>query len=285
MIKKEKKEKKDKLHSKKSKGSKREKEEDNDVSSTLSKVTREKDMEESKAADHEEEEQVDETDDEIKLYMIDFNQCDPKKCSGRKLESFGLLKSINHKSRFKGITLSAGGTKVISKEDKEIIMQHGLCVIDCSWNKIKELQVKTKFDHERLLPFMVAVNPINFGAPYNLSCAEALAAGLFICELWDQGMGLMEKFKWGPGFLKLNNEIFDMYALCNTVEDMKKAEQEYFENAKKPQNRPRQRSLPPSSSESDNEYDDDNNGDNDNDEKNADAANDSQDESEKDEGA
>jgi len=283
MIKKEKKDKKDKFHTKKSKGSKREKEEDNDVSSTLSKVARDKDMEESKSVDHEEEDQAEEVDDEVKLYMIDFNQCDPKKCSGRKLESFGLLKSINHKSRFKGITLSAGGTKVISKEDKEIIMQHGLCVIDCSWNKIKELQVKTKFDHERLLPFMVAVNPINFGAPYKLSCAEALAAGLFICELWDQGMGLMEKFKWGPGFLKLNNEIFDMYALCNTVEDMKKAEQQYFENAKKAENRPRQRSLPPSSSESENEYDDDD------EEKNADTnagiAENSQGESEKDEDA
>jgi pre-rRNA-processing protein TSR3 len=61
--------------------------------------------------------------------------------------------------------------------------------------------VKTQFDNERILPFMIAVNPINFGAPYKLSCAEALAAALFICDYWDQGLALMEKFKWGPNFL------------------------------------------------------------------------------------
>jgi len=268
MIKKEKREKKEKHHTKKSKGSKRDDVDDTDeITSKLRKIKKEKQAEESKvAADSEEEgeqnEQVEEAEEqeennEVKLYMIDFKECDPKKCSGRKLESFGLLKSINHKSRFKGITLSAGGTKVISKEDLDIIREHGLCVLDCSWNKIKELQVKTKLDHERLLPFMVAVNPINFGAPYKLSCAEALAASLFICELWDQGEQLMEKFKWGPGFLKLNNELFEKYALCNTVGEIQKAEREYLENARKAENKAKQRELPPSSSESEDEPEND----------------------------
>jgi pre-rRNA-processing protein TSR3 len=76
-------------------------------------------------------------DEKISLFMVDFNQCDPSKCSGRKLESFGLLKNINHKGRFRGITLAATGKKYVSKEDKEIILKHGLCVIDCSWNKIE----------------------------------------------------------------------------------------------------------------------------------------------------
>jgi len=255
MIKKEKKEKKEKIVSKKKKTPKA-KDEDEIPVSLYEKANGDKDaQEEKKVLDSEE------TDDtieqsEIKLYMVDFNQCDPKKCSGRKLESFGLLKSINHKNRFKGITLSASGTKYISKEDKDIILQYGLCVIDCSWNKIKELTVKTKFDHERILPFMVAVNPINFGAPYKLSCAEALAAGLFICDFWEQGMGLMEKFKWGPGFLNLNQEIFSLYENCNTLADLKLAEVEYLKNAQKKENRAKQRSLPPSDSESESEGND-----------------------------
>lgn len=42
--------------------------------------------------------------------MIDFNQCDSKKCSGRKLERFGLVKTIkDKKKKFKGIVLSALG--------------------------------------------------------------------------------------------------------------------------------------------------------------------------------
>ena len=110
--------------------------------------------------------------------MIDFEQCDIKKCSGRKLERMGLLKSLNPKKSFKGVVLSANGTKLISKEDLEIVQKSGLCVIDCSWNKIEE--VKVSYKHERLLPHMVAVNPVNYGKVFKLSCAEALAAGLFL---------------------------------------------------------------------------------------------------------
>lgn len=48
--------------------------------------------------------------------MIDFNQCDAKKCSGRKLERFGLIKSVkDKKKKYRGIVLSAYGEQVISK--------------------------------------------------------------------------------------------------------------------------------------------------------------------------
>jgi pre-rRNA-processing protein TSR3 len=69
--------------------------------------------------------------------MVDYKQCDIKRCTGRKLEKFKILKTIQHKKKFKGIVLSAGGNKIISKEDRELIIKSGLCVIDCSWNKIE----------------------------------------------------------------------------------------------------------------------------------------------------
>ena len=34
---------------------------------------------------------------------------------------------------------SANGKKYVSKEDLDIIDKHGLCVIDCSWNRIDEV--------------------------------------------------------------------------------------------------------------------------------------------------
>ena len=69
--------------------------------------------------------------------MIDFNQCDSKRCTGRKLSRFKLITDIKPKKKYNGIILSAEGTKVISREDVEIIKKNGLCVIDCSWNRIE----------------------------------------------------------------------------------------------------------------------------------------------------
>lgn len=69
--------------------------------------------------------------------MIDFNQCDSKKCTGRKMERFKLLKSLkDKKKKFKGVVLSAFGDRPVSMEDLPLILKNGICVIDCSWNRI-----------------------------------------------------------------------------------------------------------------------------------------------------
>jgi pre-rRNA-processing protein TSR3 len=71
--------------------------------------------------------------------MVDFEQCDSKKCTGKKMERFKLLVSLKDKKKnFKGIVLSAFGKKMVSKEDLEHCVKYGICVIDCSWNRIEE---------------------------------------------------------------------------------------------------------------------------------------------------
>jgi pre-rRNA-processing protein TSR3 len=54
------------------------------------------------------------------------------------------------------------------------------------------------------VPYLVATNPVNYGKPWKLNCAEALAAIFYVTGFPDHGEALMSKFKWGHAFYKVN---------------------------------------------------------------------------------
>src|SRR3989338_3709149 len=205
----------------------------------------------------------------VPLGMWDFGQCDAKRCTGRKLARMGVIRTLRVSESSRGVVLTPTATKSVSAEDLAVVQSNGVAVVDCSWNRLDEVPF-TKLNrgnraNERLLPFLVAANPVNYGRPLKLSCAEAVAATLFIVGRADLGHELMSKFKWGPAFYNINEELLQAYAACKTSAEVVQVQNDYIEAAERGRAEKKEKdyaefAISSSSSDDDEESSDDDDG-------------------------
>lgn len=145
------------------------------------------------------------------LTIYHTSQDDPKKCTAKKLARFHLAtlqKNIHHLPA-DAILLNPLSPKALSPEDSSTA---DIVAVDCSWEKTEQVfNILSQKRKARALPYLLAANPVNYGKPFRLTTAEALAATLYILGAVEQATDLLKIFTWGLHFFVLNKEPLDDY--------------------------------------------------------------------------
>lgn len=140
------------------------------------------------------------------------------------------MRDLQMGQRHSGVIITPNGKQVVSPADRELMDQYGAAVVECSWARTEEVQWnKVGGKCERLLPYLVAANTVNYGKPWRLNCVEALAAAFYICGHADWAEQIVASFSYGPSFLEINSSLLKKYAACTDAGSVKQAEAEWME--------------------------------------------------------
>ncbi len=170
----------------------------------------------------------------IDIHAIWLAQDDPKKNTAVRSAKRGdlrLHRSIRSAPK-RGVLLEPLCGKVLGPEDHDTVLDHGIVALDCSWNRIEEtveaLGRRTKLTR-RMLPVLLAANPVNWGKPGKLSTIEALAATCFLVGDEDRATQLLGCVRWGQRFIELNLQPLRSYAEATTSQDLIERQFDFFD--------------------------------------------------------
>jgi len=174
--------------------------------------------------------------DDIRVHAIWLAQDDPKKNTAVLASKRGDLILHKNMKRLpkKGIILEPLCGKVLGPEDHELLtIKNGSLVgLDCSWAQIEpsvdKVMNRTRLI-PRMLPLLLAANPVNWGKPGKLTTAEALAAGLYLVGRKEQARNILGAFRWGERFFELNLEPLEAYSQAKSSSDLVELQFEFFD--------------------------------------------------------
>ena len=151
---------------------------------------------------------------DVPIHAIWLAQDDPKKNTAVKLSRRGTLRLHERFTKLprKGIILEPLCGKVLGPEDHSLLLEESgsLVGLDCSWaqieDSVQQVMKRTRLK-ARMLPLLLAANPVNWGKPSKLTTAEALAASLYLIGNEKQARDLLSAFSWGEQFFVLNKDL------------------------------------------------------------------------------
>ncbi len=167
----------------------------------------------------------------LPLYVYHARQDDPKKCSARRMQKFGLATLYETVGKLPpgAILLNPIAAKAISPADARYA-HRGIVVLDCTWGEVERIfpTLKSKRMEERALPYLLASNPVNYGKPFMLNSAEAFVAALYVLGHGEQAREVAGRFKWGETFLALNKEPLEAYAAAKDSAEVIALQKEFM---------------------------------------------------------
>lgn len=84
-----------------------------------------------------------------------------------------------------------------------------------------------KGKNQRILPYLLAANTVNYGKPYKMNTAEATAACLYIVGYKNEAHTLLSPFSYGEEFIRLNFECLEAYSACKDEVEVRRVMTQY----------------------------------------------------------